>query len=608
MQMHSYNTRSKKKQQPNITLVEKKGQRGPPPKDPPTEDIEDVTTVYLDDFFKGMDQKKDMSAANSMITLLTIMANSELSSRNRLKDIKKKRKEQEERKSPRKDLEDELNELNKENSFFDKLGHEELEELEEAEQEEDEGVSFESLIKKHEKKRQEDKKQDGTKPNDFIFTSQSNRSLMSLLNSDSDDEYDELDEEYCEMWENETANIEDEEWDYFHDLKKQEKKQYLDSFKELNKLMDNTPIRFKIIDSKLPIDIKSIAMKKTMSISQMDPSSGEYFKAQQWIETLMTVPFGVHTPFPVNAESSKIEIQEFIHNLSKTMTSAIYGHKEAKAQILQIVGQSIKNPQAGGNVIAIQGPMGNGKTTLVKEGIAKALGRPFAFIALGGAGDASFFDGHNYTYEGSKWGRIVDILIHCKSMNPIFYFDELDKISDTSKGQEIVHLLTHLTDSSQNSAFNDNYFSGIDFDLSKALFIFSFNDESMVDPILKDRMNVINTDGFDPKDKMKIANEYLLPNIYDAFKIVPKDILFPEGTITDIITNYTNSEKGVRNLKRCLENIVSKLNVWTMLSEEDQKDLPYKLDNVDFPYTVTTDTCSTLLNKKKSDTPFAMYL
>ena len=597
MPTHSYNTRSNKKQQPNITLVEKKGQRGPPPKDPVAEDIEeeDVTTVYLDDILKKMDQKKDTSAANSLIILLTAMANSELSSKNRLHDVKKKRKEQEERKSPRKDfeeeLEEELNDLNKENSLFDTL-----------EEEEEEGVSLESLIKKHEKGQQE------KKSNDFIFSSQGTRSLMSLLNSDSDDEYDELDEEYCEMWDNETSNLEDEEWDYFHDLKKHNKKKYMDSFKELNKLMDNKPVRFKIIDSKLPIGIKSIAMKKTMSISQMDPSSGEYFKAQQWIETLMKVPFGVHTPFPVNPESSKIEIQEFIHNLSKTMTNAIYGHKEAKAQILQIVGQSIKNPQAGGNVIAIQGPMGNGKTTLVKEGIAKALGRPFAFIALGGAGDASFFDGHNYTYEGSKWGRIVDILIQCKSMNPIFYFDELDKISDTSKGQEIVHLLTHLTDSSQNSTFNDNYFSGIDFDLSKALFIFSFNDESLVDPILKDRMNVINTDGFDPKDKLKIANEYLLPTIYDGFKIDPKDILFSEATITDIIKNYTNSEKGVRNLKRCLENIVSKLNVWTMLSEEDQKDLPYKLDHIDFPYTVTTDTCSTLLNKKKSDAPFGMYL
>ena len=320
---------------------------------------------------------------------------------------------------------------------------------------------------------------------------------------------------------------------------------FLKQFNEIKKLSATKPIRFKIVESKLPTAIKCVAMQKVMSINQMDKTSGEYFKSEQWLSTLMSVPFGTYEPFPVDVSSPKEDISGFLGNLSTQMTEAIYGHNEAKCQILQMVGQSIRNPNAAGNVLAIQGPMGNGKTTLVKEGIAKALGRPFAFIALGGATDASFFDGHNFTYEGSRWGKIVDVLIQSKCMNPIFYFDELDKISDTSKGQEIVHLLTHLTDSSQNSTFNDNYFSGIDFDLSKALFIFSFNDESLVDPILKDRMNVINTDGFDPKDKLKIANEYLLPTIYDGFKIDPKDILFSEATITDIIERTSRPSSGL---------------------------------------------------------------
>ena len=128
---------------------------------------------------------------------------------------------------------------------------------------------------------------------------------------------------------------------------------------------------------------------------------------------------------------------------------------------------------SGGNVLAIQGPMGNGKTTtLIKEGISKSLNRPFAFIALGGASDSSFFDGHCYTYEGARWGRIVDILHKCKCMNPIICFDELDKVSDTSKGDEIINMLIHMTDSSQNKEFHDNYFPGVDIDLSKVLFFF----------------------------------------------------------------------------------------------------------------------------------------
>ena len=114
--------------------------------------------------------------------------------------------------------------------------------------------------------------------------------------------------------------------------------------------------------------------------------------------------------------------------------------------------------------------MGNGKTTLVKEGIAKALHRPFAFIALGGASDSAFFDGHSYTYEGSHWGRIIQILQDSKYMNPIIYFDELDKVSKTSKGEEIINLLIHMTDQSQNKGFQDKYYAGIPIDLSKVIF------------------------------------------------------------------------------------------------------------------------------------------
>ena len=193
--------------------------------------------------------------------------------------------------------------------------------------------------------------------------------------------------------------------------------------------------------------------------------------------------------------------------------------------------------------------MGNGKTTLVKEGISKVLNRPFAFIALGGASDSAYFDGHCYTYEGSHWGRIVQILQDSKCMNPVIYFDELDKISDTSKGDEIVHMLTHLTDPSQNSLFQDNYFPGIDLDLSKALFIFSYNDENKVNKILKDRMYVINTKGFKTEDKLRICKDYLLPELLTLFDFKKEEIIFEDEILKDIIEKYTGNEEGVRILK-----------------------------------------------------------
>ena len=281
--------------------------------------------------------------------------------------------------------------------------------------------------------------------------------------------------------------------------------------------------------------------------------------------------------------------------------------------ILQVLGKWIRNPKSHGNVLALQGPMGNGKTTLVKEGIAKSINRPFAFIALGGASDSSYFDGHSYTYEGSHWGRIIDILIESKCMNPIIYFDELDKISETHKGEEITHLLTHLTDPSQNSLFQDNYFPGIHIDLSKALFIFSFNDENRIDRILKDRMYVINTKGFKTDDKLLICKEYIIPEILDTYLFNTGDIEFTEESIRYIIDNYTLKEEGVRNLKRCLETVVSKINIYNLCnngSSDKKVSLTFEIKDFKIPIRVNEDIVRDLISSKedKSRPPEHMYL
>merc|ERR1719262_1230068 len=160
-------------------------------------------------------------------------------------------------------------------------------------------------------------------------------------------------------------------------------------------------------------------------------------------------------------------------------------------------------------VLGIQGPPGNGKTTLCRKGIAEALGRPFVQLSLGGATDASVLEGHSYTYVGSAWGRVVGLLMEAQCMNPVIFFDELDKVSDTPRGEEITGVLTHLTDHSQNMTFNDRYFEGIPLDLSQALFVFSFNDESRLNHVLKDRLTLIHTEGFDQSAKFQISREFL---------------------------------------------------------------------------------------------------
>jgi ATP-dependent Lon protease len=452
-----------------------------------------------------------------------------------------------------------------------------------------------------------------------IDNEESSGETSSEEESEEDIELDEYDEEYVDMEEDELED-EDANFNYFQNLEQSVKQKHLTELKEIKGLRNtNIPLKFKILNSDMDLKTKSIAIGNIEKLDEMDISTGEHCKMDKWINGLINIPFGKIKELPINNNNSLKEKREYILDTQKALDSAIFGHQDAKMHILQVIGKWIKNPKSQGNVLAIQGPMGNGKTTLVKEGIAKAINRPFAFIALGGASDSAFFDGHSYTYEGSHWGRIVDILIDSKCMNPIIYFDELDKISDTHKGEEIVHLLTHLTDPSQNSLFQDNYFPGIHLDLSKALFIFSFNDESKVDKVLKDRMYVINTKGFKPKEKIEICRNYILPELLDTFLFSSDEIIFSDESILKIIDTHTNKEEGVRNLKRCLETIISKINIYYLSdkkniidNEEMTNEIPltFKIKDFKLPLTINEEIIKELLpdGKLEGSPPEHMYM
>lgn len=361
------------------------------------------------------------------------------------------------------------------------------------------------------------------------------------------------------------------------------------------------PYRLSLLETDIPIAFKAIAMRKINSLRHMEPGCGEYYKVKNWVDTFMKIPFGKTKNLPLTIEDGLARCSEFMEASKTTLDTAVYGLNDAKLQIMQMVGQWISNPAAMGSAIAIKGPMGTGKTSLVKEGISKILGRDFAFIALGGATDSSFLEGHSYTYEGSTWGKIVEIIIQCGSMNPVIYFDELDKISDTAKGEEIVGILTHLTDTSQNSQFHDRYFAEIDFDLSKCLFIFSYNDESKVNPILLDRMYRINTMGYNKKDKTQIAQKYLIPKICAEVGFREGDIAIPDTVIEHIVENYTEKEEGVRNLKRCLEVVYRKLNLYRLIKPDTplfEKEMSLK---VAFPFSVSNEVVDKLVKQASED-------
>jgi ATP-dependent Lon protease len=275
------------------------------------------------------------------------------------------------------------------------------------------------------------------------------------------------------------------DFEFYDKLELDKQRKIIKELREINKISRiEKPYRLTLLESNIPVIFKAAAMKKISSLRNMEPGSGEFYKIKNWVDTFMRIPFSEYKTLPISIDDGVEHCHEFMEHAQKTLDDAVYGLNDAKMQIMQMLGQLLTNPKAIGTAIAIHGPPGTGKTSLVKEGISKILNRPFSFIALGGATDSSFLEGHSYTYEGSTWGKIVQILINSNCMNPVIYFDELDKISDTPRGEEIAGILTHLTDTTQNSQFHDKYFAEINFDLSKCLFIFSYNDETKVNPIL----------------------------------------------------------------------------------------------------------------------------
>jgi len=394
---------------------------------------------------------------------------------------------------------------------------------------------------------------------------------------------------------------------YFESMKLDDQRELiktLSSLRELNK--QQKPNRIQLLESSIPNEYKMIALQKISQLSQ--GSDGEIGKNRAWLDGFMRIPFGVYHNLPVSLADGTEKCHAFMENAKKCLDECTYGLNDAKMQILQYIGQLISNPSSSGTAIAIEGPMGTGKTTLVKEGISKILQRPFALIALGGAQDSSMLNGHMITYEGSVWGQIVDILMRSGSMNPVILIDELDKVSDTPKGEEIIGVLTHLIDSTQNTDFTDNYFMGIKLDLSRATFVFSYNDRSKINSILADRMNVIKTTGYTTAQKNVIAKQYLSKTIQTNISFQETDVIIPDATLNYIIESYTGQEKGVRNLKRCLETIYAKLNLFRLMTPGTnlfESDMSLK---VEFPITITPEIVKILLKVEERKSDFMMYL
>lgn len=364
-------------------------------------------------------------------------------------------------------------------------------------------------------------------------------------------------------------------------------------------------LMLKILTLKLPREVQGMILAKYNGLQSLEPSSNEYYKLRSWLDKVVNIPFGIYKEIPARLEDGPEKCADFMRGAKKCLDQAVYGQEDSKLQIMQFISTKIANPESRGLSLLLVGPPGIGKTASIKNGIAKALGWPFQFISLGGDSDASTYTGHQLVYESSHCGKIVNSLIASKSMSTVLMFDEVDKISQTPKGEEVMNLLIHLTDPVQNDYFEDKYLAGVPIDLSKVMFVFSANDINKIDKILLDRMMVINLKGYSVKEKTVIAEQYLLPAALKEVNLTER-VSISKEILATIIEEYTGEEKGVRELKRCIEQVTQKIN---MLRMYNSPELPFYIKDFSLPFIVKKDHLTLFLKKKEeSDGPPAgMY-
>ena len=347
-------------------------------------------------------------------------------------------------------------------------------------------------------------------------------------------------------------NLGKEEREHYNALTAIEKRVVLEEMRSVLVHSSSAPLRFRVLDSQLPLDMKRKILQK-FDRQQDSLSNGDMVKFATWVEALLAVPLHkLIVPEPMRSDG----IAAALKSAATHLETVIYGHQAAKQAMLERLYMWLKHPFVPQRPLALKGCPGNGKTSLVREGLAVIMNRPFNFMAMGGSFDSSFLLGHSYTYEGSTQGRMADALATSTCMNPILFFDEIDKCSSTPKGEEVVNVLVHVTDTTQSHHFRDRYLNGIDLDVSRSLMVFAFNDVTKVSPVLLDRFQVIQTDVFSSASQGHILKNYLLPRILAEHGLHRNFLTLSEDAMKEATNNSV--EGGVRDIRSILEQIVCK--------------------------------------------------
>ncbi|MBS1959893.1 MAG: endopeptidase La [Bdellovibrionales bacterium] len=336
------------------------------------------------------------------------------------------------------------------------------------------------------------------------------------------------------------------------EISKSQKEYFLrEQMKQIkNELGDGDPkgeeineLREKILSSKMPPNVEQECLKQLQRLERMHPESSEASMMRTYVEWMIDTPWGKSSPDNLDLDHA-MEILDDDH----------YKLDKIKERIMEFLAVRKLKDNMKGPILCFSGPPGVGKTSLGKS-IARALGREFVRISLGGVKDEAEIRGHRRTYVGALPGRIIQGLKQAGTNNPVFILDELDKMGADYKGDPSAALLEVL-DPEQNYAFRDHYLN-VAIDLTNVMFIATCNDLSQIPPALRDRMEVIQLAGYTQEEKYFIANKYLIPKQTTENGLKPNHIAFTDDGIRSIVENYTR-EAGLRNLERLIGSVCRK--------------------------------------------------
>jgi ATP-dependent Lon protease len=356
--------------------------------------------------------------------------------------------------------------------------------------------------------------------------------------------------------------------------------------KRLEDAVTDRSIIKKIVKSEHNDNVKSILLKKYKFYENKENSSEEFAKTIEWIDTVLDIPTRTieHSP------TKKSDIGYKLKKLSNFLSDKIYGLDKVKDEIIKIMFSRIINPNGkNGKILMMVGPPGVGKTAIA-ETIAEAMDLPFGQISFGSTHDSSRLSGHARAWVGAGPGDFAKILIKAKRLDSLVLLDEIDKITNTNNSN-ITNVLIHALDKSQNHRFKDDYIPEVPLDLSQIIFLCSANNIDNVDPILRDRLAIINLSGYSIKEKVEIARRFLISKFKKEYGLDDNEVIITDTELEYLISKKTADQPGMRDVERKLGDFFCKLSM-----QRFSKDIKLSIDaKIKFPVKITTSIIDKLL-------------